>query len=143
MRMLLIFLSISLVSFNSFGCTDFSGKYYYSEDSNNRTYNMIQSGCESIQKYDDKSEMTFNFDGKEKLLLEIDRGDTFVQVYISNTLEADKWIMQYKIKYTDKDGLIYYEKSWTENALNNEKDLVTVEHSSTGSVGTTVSKRVK
>jgi hypothetical protein len=107
-------------SFVSFGCTDFSGKYYNTDNDENDTFKMFQSGCESIVF--DAFATKFNFDGKDQLFFEM--GDS--KVYLNNRFDSDKWILQSKTVTSLGNGSFEYDIIVTERSLNSDSDIVDI-----------------
>lgn len=138
MKTLIVALSTFLISTVSFGCTDFTGKYYDGDGSDeNNTFKMFQSGCESIE-FDGMS-TKFRFDGKDQLFIQM--GDS--KVYLNNRFEADKWIMQTKTVTPLNEGGFGYEIVLTERSLNSDSDIIDVSHYDDGRSITRITKRVK
>lgn len=138
MKLLMIALGIFFISFTSHACTDFSGKFYDGDGSDeNNTFKMYQAGCEYIEF--DGWETKFAFDGKERLFLTI--GD--IKVYISNRLEDDKWIQKTTSVTTLEDGTLAYEWIKSEKTLNSDLDILSINQHDNGNITMSITKRVK
>ena len=138
MKTLIIALSTFFISSVSFGCADFSGKYYDGDGSDdNNTFKMFQNGCESIE-FDGMS-TKFKFDGKDQLFIQI--GDS--KVFINNRLQADKWIIQTKTVTPLDEGGFGYDIVLTERSLNLDFDIVDVIYYDDGRSSTKIIKRAK
>jgi hypothetical protein len=138
MKNIFIALIISVLNFSAYACTDFTGKFYNSEDEDeNNTFEMFQNGCESIDLGDG---MIFDFDGKDKLFIQM--GDS--KVYVNNRLEGEKWILLAKTVTPLSNGTEEVDTIISERTLNADLDIIDHLHYADGSAPpwTRIIKRV-
>lgn len=142
---ILIALSIALMSFASFACTDFTGEY---QTENLTYYSISQNGCESMDVIDESGSNQMIFDGIERLMYDYDivvddQVIAHISVYLSSKMVGSKWVYNERDVYKYASGEIVEEKKWAEVSFNAETDLLTVLHNADGSTEQFIDIRYK